>query len=65
MNSRIHPTIIIVLGILTVSILFNYLQYKENHMLRINNEQFEHMPLIIDTPNPYQLDQKLSKDNVI
>lgn len=65
MNSRIHPMTIIVMGILTVSILFNYLQYKENHMLRTNNEQFKHMPLIIDTPNPYPFDPKLSKDNII
>lgn len=46
-----HPFSLIVFGLLIVSLLFNYLQSKENLML---SKQRSGGPIIIDVPNPYE-----------
>lgn len=54
MSNKPHPITAIVFGLLIVSLLFNYLQSKENMMLRSKIDATGGMPLIIDVPNPYE-----------
>jgi hypothetical protein len=60
-----HPITAIALGLLTVSLLFNYLQSQENQKLRKRLDQSGGMPIIIDVPNLYQDDIPKPKKDII